>query len=334
MIDWTGVGWRLWAVEGRGAGARLRSPWTSTARATWHRGEVHVAECVWRNRDGSSACLGLVSVSCTCGIRSMASLPDLAGWLADGRQLDGDEATPLVVGRVRIGGRVQHRVGALEPHRGYQRSELAQIDGPLFVSPAAAEYEEAVAAGYGSARSQVFGPDLITGAHGQQDWLEKLAVRAASLRSSAERTAGRSGSASAGDLGEGRAHVGEVDEGRDRERQVDQVDGRGVEQQHLREQAEAQDDAPRRLAQLAGGYVGLGGVEQRADERERLERQHRQHDDEVDVSLELVEGHGPRVVQARRRPAGLDSALDTALDLAVASRRERLLSTSCSDSKP
>ena len=130
-------------------------------------------------------------------------MPDLAGWLADGRQLDGDEATPLVVGRVRIGGRVQHRVGALEPHRGYQRSELAQIDGPLFVSPAAAEYEEAVAAGYGSARSQVFGPDLITGAHGQQDWLEKLAVRAASLRSSAERTVGRSGSAAAGDLGEG-----------------------------------------------------------------------------------------------------------------------------------
>lgn len=185
MIDWTGVGWRLWAVEECDAGVRLRNPWAGTAGGTWRRGEVHVAECIWRNRDASSACLGLVSVSCTCGIRSMATLPDLAGFLADGRQLDGYDTTPLVVGRVRIGGRVQHRVGALEPHRGYQRSEFAQIDGPLLVSPSAAEHVQALVSCYGSARSPVFAPDLVARAHGQQDWLEKLAVRAETLRSSA-----------------------------------------------------------------------------------------------------------------------------------------------------
>jgi hypothetical protein len=183
MIDWTGVGWRLWSVEERDPGVRLRNPWAGAPGGTWYRDEVHVAECIWRNRDGSSACLGLVSASCTCGIRSLATLPDLAGFLADGRQLDGFEATPLVVGRVRIGGRVQHRVGALEPHRGYQRSEFAEIDGPLFVSPSAAEHVHGVAASYGSARSPVFGPKLVTGVRGQQDWLEKLAERAEGLLS-------------------------------------------------------------------------------------------------------------------------------------------------------
>ena len=185
IVEWTGAGWRLWRVEKFRRGVRLCNPWTKTTRPVWERGQVHVAECIWRNRDGSSGCKGSVSASCTCGIRSMATLPDLATFLAMGRQLDGHPDKASVVGRVRIGGKVQHHIPALQPHQGYQRSEFAQIDGPLFVAPVAARHFKAVAAHYGSARSPVFGPDLITGADGPQDWLEQLAVRAEDLRLSA-----------------------------------------------------------------------------------------------------------------------------------------------------
>jgi hypothetical protein len=175
MIEWTGAGWRLWRVEKIHRGSRLRNPWTDTTRPFWERGEVHVAECIWRDSDGSSSCIGYVSASCTCGIRSMATLLDLANFVSDGRQLIGHPPKAWVVGRVRIGGRVQHQIPALPPQHGYQRSEFAEIDGPLYVSPGAAKHLKDVVAHYGSARSPVFGPDFITGADGPHDWLELLA---------------------------------------------------------------------------------------------------------------------------------------------------------------
>lgn len=84
-VAWTGTGWRIWRVGGGplGGGALLRNPWTNSGFTWWWYtpAEVQIAECFHR------ACRGLVSETCTCGVRSMATLSNLAAFLAKDDQL-------------------------------------------------------------------------------------------------------------------------------------------------------------------------------------------------------------------------------------------------------
>lgn len=172
-IDWHGSGWRLWRVERSHRGVRLRNPWTNTGhKSVWERAEVQVAECIWPR------CNGYLSPSCTCGIRSMSTLSHLAAFLASDRQLERHPLKASVVGRVLIGGRVQHRIPGLPAVTGYQRSEFAVIDGPLYVSPVAAEHYDALRHVYDSAQVAPVPPSYVEGS-GQQNWIERLAQRVA-----------------------------------------------------------------------------------------------------------------------------------------------------------
>lgn len=104
----------------------------------------------------------------------MATLSNLAAFLAKDDQLYRHPDKSAVVGRVRIGGRVQHRIPGLPRSEGYQRSEFAQLLGPLYVSPRAADWVVALREQYSPL--DVIGPDQMPAADSQQEWLEKLAV--------------------------------------------------------------------------------------------------------------------------------------------------------------
>jgi len=155
---------------------RLRNPLNSSGVVDWWQpGEIQRAECFWPKGvpGGSGRCLGYVSKDCTCGIRSMATLRDLAAFLAHDRQIHRYPLKAAVVGRVRIGGRVEHRIPGLPRREGYARSEFAVLAGPLYVSPfGGAKHLDALARDYRGV--EVVAPDLPhTNA---QEWLEELAA--------------------------------------------------------------------------------------------------------------------------------------------------------------
>lgn len=186
-IEWTGAGWRIWRVERRtfGGPPLLRNPWANSGQTYWWEpGRVEVAECFWL--EGVSVgwlgkaprrCGGYVSVRCTCGIRSMDTIACLAAFLATDRQLDRHPEKAAVVGRVRFGGRVEHRNPGLRPPEGYNRSEFAELIGPLFVSPMAASHADGLRRTYRGC-AEVVPPDATPAgsAQRQQEWVEQLAA--------------------------------------------------------------------------------------------------------------------------------------------------------------
>ncbi|MCW2736110.1 hypothetical protein [Nocardioides sp.] len=169
-VEWTEAGWRMWRIDP--TTGLLRNPWTNSGTCwLWSPAVIQEAECFW-----NTGCRGLVAKDCSCGIRSMRAVSHLASFLARDSQLGRHPDKAAVVGRVRLGGRVQYGLlPGLGSIPGYQRSQFAEIDGPLYVSPRAAEHFETIAGHYDSARTPVVGPDFVTGASGQQDWLERLA---------------------------------------------------------------------------------------------------------------------------------------------------------------
>ena len=178
LVSWAGHGWRIWRVELDPQGLpTLRNPWDNSGQTYWWQpGEVQQAECFWPLGASPmvSRCSGYVSERCTCGIRSMATLTDLAAFLARDRHLIRYPRKAAVVGRVRIGGKMQHRIPGLPKRQGYQRSEFAYLAGPIFVSPfgGASRHFDALTARYSGV--EVVGPDLIPDASSNQDWLERL----------------------------------------------------------------------------------------------------------------------------------------------------------------
>lgn len=175
-IDWTGTGWRAWRVA---VGGLLRNPWANSGQTyLWNPGEVQVAECFWIKGVSSlvRGCGGYVSARCSCGIRSMSTLSALADFMAESRQLARDPYKATVVGRVRIGGKVQHRIPGLPAREGYQRSEYAEIVGPLYVSPLGIRWQ--IEANYGpgvAVQAPDFGQEWLRSKPRQQEWLELLA---------------------------------------------------------------------------------------------------------------------------------------------------------------
>ncbi len=174
-VEWTGYGWRIWRVGYRTWGGlpMLRNPWANAGVTFWwDPRKVQVAECFWPMSDQTpiDRCNGYLSSSCTCGIRSIASLRSLAAFLAGDGTLRRDPSKAGAVGLVRIGGRVQRRNPGLAPPAGYQRSEFAELVGPLYVSPSGARWADGLEQQY--RRIQVVSPE--PGA-AMQGWLAGLA---------------------------------------------------------------------------------------------------------------------------------------------------------------
>ena len=89
-----------------------------------------------------------------------------------------------------------------------------------------------------------------------------------------------------GETGQGRPDVEQVDERGDRRGHDQDQAERDERQRH----AQAEDDAPGRLGELAGRLVGRAGVEQRAAEGEDLHDEQHEEDDQ------------PRLCSRNRRP--------------------------------
>lgn len=170
-------GWRCWRVVEAGSEVLLRNPWTNSGQLyTWLPGQEQVADCFWaqtRVPGTNGPCLERVSPSCSCGIRSMSSLPHLAAFLASNHQLDRHPLKATVVGQVAISGRVQRRVPGLPPRAGYQRSQYASLVGPLYVSPLGRTHLDGLRRTYEPA-VRIVAPDAV--ASGQQEWLDALAA--------------------------------------------------------------------------------------------------------------------------------------------------------------
>ena len=191
-IEWIGTAWRLWNVGGLLPAPRLINPWeTSGMTYTWQPGTVQTARCFWMKpmrssgfvfyadspewaRDLGLVCQGLVAEACTCGIRSMMTLANLAAFW--GAHPDVPHRAS-VVGRIRYGGKVQHRIPDLKVREGYTRSEYAELVGPLFVSPFGGAGWRAGRLASEYAPIELFGPEHIVDAADTHDWLEKLAER-------------------------------------------------------------------------------------------------------------------------------------------------------------
>lgn len=153
---WVGEGWRCWRVVERDGVVRLQNPWQNSGYEwLWEPGGVEVAECFWAKRPGGLTCQGLVSPVCSCGVRSMDSLANLAWFLeAPARR---DPAKASVIGRIELGGRMQTQIPGRNLGAGYQRALYARIAGPLYVSPLAAGFADALRDAY--APLQVHAPD-------------------------------------------------------------------------------------------------------------------------------------------------------------------------------
>jgi hypothetical protein len=168
---WTGEGWRCWRVVDTARGTRLRNPWTnSNLTVMWEPWQVQRADCFWR-------CSDRVSPRCSCGIRSMRTLEQLAAaFLRGGEQLRRHPLKATVVGRILIGGRIERQIpGPLsKPKPGYQRAEFATLAGPLYVSPLGADHLEGLLRAYGG-MVPVHAPTVAAEQVGQQEWLEGLA---------------------------------------------------------------------------------------------------------------------------------------------------------------
>jgi hypothetical protein len=182
-IDWHGTGWRCWQVGQRRFGGlpMLRNPWANSGLTFWWEpGAVQVAECFWDNGvpvfGMKAQCQGTVAPTCTCGVRSMTTLENLAAFMASDRQLDRHPEKAAAIGRVRIGGRIQHHNPGLPRPEGYNRSEYAELIGPVFVSPLADRWTGGLSAQYGPDVLVVPPESTPAGvARGQQAWLEALA---------------------------------------------------------------------------------------------------------------------------------------------------------------
>jgi hypothetical protein len=181
-VDWSGTGWRIWRVgngptlDARGLQPLLRNPWDNSGLVDWWQpGQAKRCVCFLTLglMLGGYACQGPASATCSCGIRSMATLRDLVAFLGRDRQIIRHPDKSAVVGRIRIGGVVQRRIPGFRPKTGYQRSQYAEIIGPLYVSPRFRRWADPLAAAYRPV--EVVGPDLLPDTDGQWDWIQRLA---------------------------------------------------------------------------------------------------------------------------------------------------------------
>lgn len=173
-----GFAWRCWRVGTRAGAPRLRNPWTSSGTYWWEPGKVENARCFWP--DGVSPlvdrCQGYMSEDCSCGIRGMDTVSNLAAFFHCQHNLIGrDPHKADVVGRIQLGGRVHRTFPDGDVMVGYRRAEFARIVGPLYVSPLMGGHYEALAAAYGPV--EVLPPSAVpSGSEGQQGWLDSLAA--------------------------------------------------------------------------------------------------------------------------------------------------------------
>lgn len=122
-------------------------------------------------------CQGFMSRRCSCGIRSMATLSDLAAFLVNKNHIRWDPPKATVVGRIRIGGRAQTTSpadGIFGALNGYQRSEYARVVGPLYVSPLGSRWADGLRDRYEPgveviSSDESFGGDMTS-------WIENLAA--------------------------------------------------------------------------------------------------------------------------------------------------------------
>lgn len=133
------TGWRLWAVGPSGPGDVLISP--LRRRVTWHPGRELVAACTATSHFGGDAPVR----GCSCGIHAFAERNRAVRLLA---ALAPQSSAPMVVGRVRLWGRVAvcedgYRAQCaypaemwVPPPAGWLERGLARYGGPVHAMPA------------------------------------------------------------------------------------------------------------------------------------------------------------------------------------------------------